>query len=342
MFIYKIDSIGDTPALTFVKSTHVHAYPCGRRRSELVQLRSSQDETSQRYIPFDPEARLNTENNTRKQTFQPTYLKEWFVPDTEQLTNHISGYVSMVIDGYQFTIDLPYDGLCHTASDFAEAVVTALGATTATQLYANIRVEETPLFAGTDLTYQTGVLRNQTNTSLPAVSIDLLASTSLDKESPESYFFSGLSFSAQPITQKPFSKEPDTEGLQLDKLINVSSTEMLYNLDGTPYQRLTSLCILYKDANGNWVINTAALLPEIKRGAGENSIVVSDIEADDIYANSMRTATSEINQLTATESIIMGSGETAAAVPSIRLEELDDDSYRLHFYSSRTALAADI
>ena len=47
--------------LTFIKSTCIQAYPCGRRR-----IPDQTAETAGFRIPFDPEARLNTEANNRK------------------------------------------------------------------------------------------------------------------------------------------------------------------------------------------------------------------------------------------------------------------------------------
>jgi hypothetical protein len=44
--------------LAFINSLNVQAFPCGRRRSE--QITSADDKY---YIPYDPEARLNTEKN---------------------------------------------------------------------------------------------------------------------------------------------------------------------------------------------------------------------------------------------------------------------------------------
>ena len=61
---------------TFVKSLNVQAFPCGRRRSDSNQV-----------IPFDPEARLNTEANNRKHSgingYTQTFLKSDWNTGTE-------------------------------------------------------------------------------------------------------------------------------------------------------------------------------------------------------------------------------------------------------------------
>jgi hypothetical protein len=61
--------------LTFLQSLNVQVYPCGRRRSAV------QNDGENYYIPFDPEARLNTEFNNRKLAsangFTESYIDIW-------------------------------------------------------------------------------------------------------------------------------------------------------------------------------------------------------------------------------------------------------------------------
>ena len=72
----------DTSQLAFLKSTAVKAFPCSRRRSTLIDVDGRADTVEDRYyIPFDPEARLNTESNIRKHSglngFKQSYIQEW-------------------------------------------------------------------------------------------------------------------------------------------------------------------------------------------------------------------------------------------------------------------------
>ena len=85
--------------LTFIKSTNIQAFPCGRRSSAINYDKNSNskiDDDEKYYFPFDPEARLNTEANNRKHSslngYTQTYIKQW---DTSQkaLTMSLAGYL---------------------------------------------------------------------------------------------------------------------------------------------------------------------------------------------------------------------------------------------------------
>ena len=101
MFIetYTDEIAGVDQILTFIKSSNIQAYPCGRRRA--VEDRDLNDndivEADEHIrIPFDPEARLNTEANNRKHSslngYTQTYLKEWD-EKKKLLTVALAGYL---------------------------------------------------------------------------------------------------------------------------------------------------------------------------------------------------------------------------------------------------------
>ena len=75
----------DNANLIFIKSRYIKAFPCSRRRSNLT-IDTDGNENSvldKYYIPFDPEARLNTEANNRKHSalngYKQDYLREWWI-----------------------------------------------------------------------------------------------------------------------------------------------------------------------------------------------------------------------------------------------------------------------
>ena len=80
----------------FVNSTLIKAYPCGRRRG----VQNGSEPGNDSYIPFDPEARLNTELNNRSITsingYKNSYLKSYI--NNKELT--------ISIDGYNFTVNI--------------------------------------------------------------------------------------------------------------------------------------------------------------------------------------------------------------------------------------------
>ena len=93
--------------LVFIKSKNVNVFPCGRRRSNLIDADGSTLTVNDRYyIPFDPEARLNTEANNRKHSglngFRQSYIYDWSYTAS-------SGVLSLVIEGYLFNIILDYE-----------------------------------------------------------------------------------------------------------------------------------------------------------------------------------------------------------------------------------------
>jgi hypothetical protein len=272
--------------LTFIKSTNVQAYPCGRRRSTEVDrdgdITNTPNDTY--YFPFDPEARLNTEANNRKHSslngFTQTYLKGFEEIGSDR-------YLTIVLNGYLFKINAN----SIAAADFGAGVITAMiGHLTKglsdddkavieaqmgqkTEIYANILLEDVHLFSGFQ-DYYTSVLRNQSVSEQPETSLDLLttekattgtsaAQIAATKEFGN-YYFSGLSFSTTPLVAK--AKDQGYTPVTRDSEI--------YTPEGaTAKQQIVSLRILEKDGT-NWKIHQPALLPKIEHGTTEDSIVV--------------------------------------------------------------------
>jgi hypothetical protein len=286
------ESDPSSPLLTFAKSTAVRAYPCGRRRGQPLGVEGS--DTC--YIPFDPEARLNTEANNRKYSslngFKQTYLKKL---DNKELIVSLAGYL--------FTIKLnlnPNEDI----DDLASYILTELNAvntTDVTSIYANIRLEDIKLFDGNNLVYTTTVLRNQSETNNPSTALDLLKTATdyetLDPEAVDNYYFSGISFSCCPITE------------------NVAESEAYYlqditKEDGTAYQQVISLHILEK-INGTWQVYKPALLPHIEHGDTAGSIKMGDLTVDNLNVET----DIKLNNV---------------SVPSMKLEK-DGNAWRLCF-----------
>jgi hypothetical protein len=266
-------------ALTFLQSEEVKVYPCGRRRSTSADKDGNANTPNDKYyFPFDPEARLNTEANNRKHSglngFTQNYLKEWK-----------NSNFTLALEGYLFNISSSYTN----AANFGQATIDTLKNKTlhtsewnivnnTTKIYANILLEEVPLFSGF-VDYYSSILRNQ-SAGAPETSLDLLKENGTLAESQDyhNYYFSGLSFSATPLTaiaggenyiaktrdSLPYSTERD------QKPIN---------------QRIVSLCILEKakvSADGvipevwEWQIHKPAYLPKIAHGTTKDSVVLGD------------------------------------------------------------------
>jgi hypothetical protein len=292
------NSESENLALAFVKSKNIKVYPCGRRRSTKINIDGENAENEGYYIPFDPEARLNTEANNRKSvgvnSFTQTYIK---FPTEELPAEEKTNLISLSVAGYLFDISLDDS---KTADDIGAAVLEALGSSDATKIYANIIIQNVPLFSDNKLKYYTEVLRNQTDTPDPSASLDLLrtSETNLEHKDIENYYFSGLSFSTAPITGKVSytagedyyvanSEETDswtsvTTYEKADKVTHKESqaTDLLY-------QHIVSLHVLSKvstgekDANDKdileWQVYQPALLPEITHGETEGSIKVPGV-----------------------------------------------------------------
>lgn len=254
MFIETHNSNKDIK-LTFVKSANVQAYPCSRRRSELL----TKGDGSEFYFPFDPEARLNTEANNRKISglngYTQTYIQSWG-----------DGKLVLSLAGYLFTITLPSG--YSTPADFGSKAIsqTVLNDADAECIYANILIEDAYLYTGfTD--YYTSVLRNQSDyDSGPAVSLDLLKGELTNSTKSEECYFSGLSFSTTPLTANG----------RANYVINTYDVYPIVVTRSTNKvkQTLVSLCILEKNGD-TWQLYQPALLPKIEHGDTADSIVVT-------------------------------------------------------------------
>ena len=181
--------------LVFIKSNAIKAFPCGRRRSGLVDADNNNDTVGDRYyIPFDPEARLNTEANNRKHSglngYKNTYLNSW----------NSSGDVSLVIAGYLFDIASSYhsDAISDSITKFGKAVAGKLGGAV-DNIFVNIKLANMTFFAGSKTTpaAATEILRDQTISVQPLECLDQLYGPNADRDKPDSYYFYGLSFSSE-------------------------------------------------------------------------------------------------------------------------------------------------
>jgi len=250
------DAKSNDIVLTFLNSLNVQAYPCGRRRSTDIENDTGDKEKYR--IPFDPEARLNTEANNRKHSslngFTQTYLKDW---DENTLTISLAGYL------FTITLDSGYA----SENAFGTALFNALTTDNkelpeATHLYANILIEDVHLFSGFT-EYYTGILRNQSGdvSEKPETALDLVADETAAADIGN-FYFSGLSFSATPLTGS-------TEFKTYDSATNTKNN-----------QTAVSLCLLETtalDENGKpiWKIHEPARLPKIMHGDTEDSVVVA-------------------------------------------------------------------
>lgn len=261
-------------AVAFVKSTDISAYPCGRRRS-------TQNSSN---IPFDPEARLNTEANNRKHSslngFTQTYIEKWDAGN-KRLTLAIAGYLfdiiledsnyayfaSSIFDSIVNHIansrgikDTRRDELLHILSQSQESttldenekafIIEADNIYNKSyKIYANILIEDAQLFAGSQ-NYSTSILAAQSSSTDGLTSLDLLVSgdaESIDPSDPKHYYFSGLSFTTVPLSD--YVPRNGTQWISLQLL-----------------ERAT--------ADSLWSIHQQSYLPKIEHGATEGSIVI--------------------------------------------------------------------
>jgi hypothetical protein len=250
----------DTIKLVFIKSLNVQAFPCGRRRS--TQL--GEAESAPR-IPFDPEARLNTEVNNRKHTglngFTQTYLSNW-----EDSSNQL--IVSLA--GYLFNIKL--DSAYQSYEGFGNKVAKAL-ASEINNIYINILIEETPLFSETErnLIYNTDIL-GSLRPSNDLTALDLPISGKERSQGSDDYYFSGLALSASPLTEacrRSYDEEKEFK----------TRDDFPYIVENTR-KRVISLHLLEK-VEDKWKIHEPARLPKIEHGETEDSVVVENLSVKD-------------------------------------------------------------
>ena len=190
MFVQTSDS-----SLIFIQSKYVKAFPCSRRRSTPIDGDDDAGTVHDRYyIPFDPEARLNTEANNRKHSglngYKQTYLYEW---------DSVNGKLSIVLAGYLFEIQLSDSYI--TPVLFGQKLEELL--TGSNKVFVNIRLDAVEFFAGASgvPAATTEILRNQTATVAPSSSLDMLADNS-SADKIDSYYFSGLTLTSAASTSK--------------------------------------------------------------------------------------------------------------------------------------------
>ncbi len=227
--------------LVFVKSINIDVFPSGRRRAAMPDSGTATT-TGSRYIPFDPEARLNTEANNRKHSglngFKQSFFKSYE-------TSSIGGTISIVIDGYLFNIKLTT--ALKTIESFGNEILYQLGGSTEEkEIFANIKLANVSFFEGADgiPPVSTEVLRDQTlNDDPPSQCLDLLIPgvSAADATQASNYYFSGLSFST-------------------------SKRE-------APDNKYKSLLLFIKDeTTGVWQIAETARLPKIDHGSTADSV----------------------------------------------------------------------
>ena len=237
--------------LVFIKSKYINVFPCGRRRARLID--ELNDDKTSGYIPFDPEARLNTEANNRKHSglngFKQSYLVHW--------SNDTRDGILFAISSYLFKIALALDNTSNNIEpkDFGKTLASENYLNNDIDgelIYATIRLADVALFGGSAEieTVGTEVLRDQATTSFPSTCLDLLipyetlAKTDKEltinnyKNKSTSYYFSGLSFSKKDLTDKD--------------------------------EKVISVPILIK--NGEWQIYDLFRLPEIEHGDTRHSV----------------------------------------------------------------------
>lgn len=255
--------------LAFLRSLNVQAFPCGRRRSTTI-------DTAGTRIPFDPEARLNTEANNIKHSningFAQTYLESW---------DDVNNKLTVSLAGYIFNIDLDPDyrtpkqfgaNLANTFKLDANSVNADINS-----IYLNILLEETPLFLGEPRAYTTFVL-GRLAVSEDESALDLPISGKIESKSAvEDYYFSGLAFSYSPLAsavRKTYSEGDDSAFDTRDDFVY----SVVKDDNSVAKKRIISLHLLEK-IDEQWAVHIPSKLPTIKHGSTEDSVVMNDVTA---------------------------------------------------------------
>lgn len=279
--------ISDTKIpLTFLKSLNVQVFPCGRRRSP--------EYTAGVRFPFDPEARLNTEANNLKHSslngFNNTYLSSWD-ENTGQLVVSLAGYI--------FTVDLDDD--YHTPADLGNELIELLKSPTE-KLYLNILLEEVPLFQGSPKAYNTYVLGSFDNITDPSLDLP----TGVNSGDQNNYYFSGLAFSASPLTKDIYNNYVKKE----DYPDSITRSDIQFSIENSR-KRIVSLCLLEKVSN-SWKIHEPARLPKIEHGSTEDSIIMNDVITHSI----------ETPEITVTEKLVANNESSNVDNPTAEIDWL--------------------
>lgn len=240
--------------LYFLKSTEITTYPCGRRNSTIIEGSDPRTTMDNFYYPFDPEARLNTEANNRRISsingYTQNFIKSWDAKNG----------LHLVLGGYSFKIPNATN-----ISSFCREKFQNFG-----ELYANIRIEEIPLYESTELNYFSWVLRAQNDSAFgdpPCLDHLINANAGIDKAN---YYFSGLSFTNVPVV--PFIPYKTVLDENLERSMPAYSIKEYKGkpieetqLDLSTNQIVISLRIATKK-NGVWELCQNSLLPDIRHG----------------------------------------------------------------------------
>lgn len=278
MFIEKYtDTISnDKVTLTFLKSLNVQVFPCGHRRSTVLS-----DEVSR--IPFDPEARLNTESNNLKHSslngFTQTYLDLW--DETyKKLTVSLAGYL--------FSIDLVDDYI--TPNEFGISLAKKFESDIS-NIYLNIIIEDAPLFVGEPKAYTTSVLGSLVESNDESALDLLVRGKTESSSSKDDYYFSGLAFSPTPLVSAVRDKYSKAASFNtrddFSFLVKIGDNQVVK-------KRVISLHILEK-VDGHWKIHEPSRLPHIEHGTYENSVAMNALSAGKFSADEANVAKAIVN-----------------------------------------------
>lgn len=276
--------------LAYLNSLNVKVFPSGRRKSELV---NEKDLKERYHIPIDPEARLNTEANHRKHSglngYKQSYVLDWAEESKESILLVLAGYLFNIklSDAYvsknnQSTAQLLGKYLAENLKDTNGKTVVD------DKIFVNILTADVTFFSSVDgsannedTKVSTEILRDQSFNALPEACLDLLKPGEPQNKAT-SYYFSGLSFSSEP----------------LDDFKAISSG-----------QHVASLPILTKDDNDVWQVYEPSRLPVIEHGETENSVKIpgdlyvtgninvdGTVTAKDVIIGDMRAITLEVKE----------------------------------------------
>jgi hypothetical protein len=309
----KQGEIGSMSHIAFVPSTNVLAYPCARRRSIAV----GNDITS---FPFDPEARMSTEKNTRnivsKNGTHNSFLQQ-FKHTINGNNTMMEAELAFTLNGYSFCIKIPsefwadtHDISGNTIANAAKEdpltflcndLASALGATdTATSLYANILTETVPFVEGEfdALDATSVILRNQDSTETAQTLDAPVRKDSLSPNDPNPYgkhpshfYFSGLSFSAIPAAKTDLAENAEEARHAYETIAAYSERA------NKTIQEYTSLRLFIKQGD-KWLINQEALLPEFRHGDIENSVDVGHLRAESLTRDGIFVPSLEVKKTT--------------------------------------------
>ena len=296
-------STGDEMALAFLPSVYIKVFPCARRRSVV----ENDADTS---IPFDPEARMNTEKNNRNISSNngthQSYLSGF---TTEYENGALTGVLRFTIKGYNFEISLPatfFDinnnelAINNPVNFFCDQLLAAFREVTGSSgerlytqtdlnnfnsIYANVLLQAVPLYEGQDdiMDASSVLLRNQDMSDI-STALDSLKKNGT-RTSYTDYFFSGLTLSVLPSAKQ--------DKLESDSRNAYESISTKSPVPGTFMQEFASLRLFVKNGS-TWEINQEALLPEVKHGDIENSIDLGHVRAESLTRNGIAVPSLEV------------------------------------------------